>query len=246
MTSAQATCDEILRGRLRLWQPSLGYRFNVDSLLLVDFAAQGTQVARVVDLCAGVGVIGLALAVRWPEARVTLAELQTEMAGLARRNIEENRLAERADLVQTDLANRAAARAALPGASFDLALASPPYFSPSAGPPVSLEGEAIARHELRIDIATLAQEMRRLLVPGGRSLVVFPSERLVALLAAFAGARLQPLRLRFVYPRPGSTASRVLVEAQKGSRGPLVVEPPLLVRDEKGHYTEEARRALGD
>jgi tRNA1(Val) A37 N6-methylase TrmN6 len=37
----------------------------------------------------------------------------------------------------------------------------------------------------------------------------------------------------------------VLVEAHKGSRAGLVVEPPLVVRDADG-YTEEARVALGE
>jgi tRNA1(Val) A37 N6-methylase TrmN6 len=38
----------------------------------------------------------------------------------------------------------------------------------------------------------------------------------------------------------------VLVEARKGARGNLVVEGPLILRDENDDYTPEARRALGD
>jgi tRNA1Val (adenine37-N6)-methyltransferase len=239
--------DEILRGRLKLWQPQRGYRFNVDSLLLVHFAAEGLPPApRVTDLCAGVGVIGLALSLRWPEAQVTLAELQPHMAALARRNVEENAMNSRVSVVEVDLADGRAARAALPGAACELVVASPPYFPVGAGPTVPDGGEAIARHEVRMGLGDLAREARRLLLPGGRAAVVFPAERLPALLAALDGEGLRPSRMRAIHPKPGSDANRVLVEAVKGGRGGLTVGPPLLVRDEGGGYSAEARLALGE
>ncbi len=247
------TRDEILRGRLALWQPRAGYRFSVDSLLLAHFVG-ARPVARVADLCAGVGVIGLALARRWPAACVTLAELQPRMAELARRNVEDNGLADRVSVVEVDLGHAATARAALPGASCDLVVASPPWFELGAGPMVPDESEALARHEVRMGIADLSREARRLLVPGGRAAVVFPSDRLVALLGALDGEGLRPARLRLIHPRPAAPANRVLVEAVKGGRSGksypprrgLAVEPPLVVRDEGDRYTAEARAALGE
>jgi tRNA1(Val) A37 N6-methylase TrmN6 len=200
----------------------------------------------VVDLGAGVGVIGLTLALRWPEARVTLAELQPRMAALARRNVDENGLGDRVAVVEVDLGDAPRARAALPGSSCELVVASPPYFPPGTGPTVPDEGEAIARHELRMGLGDLAREARRLLVPTGRVAVVFPSERLVALLAALDGAGLRPTRMRAVYPRAAAPANRVLVEAQKGGRGGLTVEPPLVLRDAENRYTVDARAAVGE
>jgi len=64
-------------------------------------------------------------------------------------------------------------------------------------------------------------------------------------LSALAAEGLRPLRARFVHPRADEPANRVLVEAHKGARGPLVVEAPLVVRDAAG-YTAEAARILGD
>jgi tRNA1(Val) A37 N6-methylase TrmN6 len=49
-----------------------------------------------------------------------------------------------------------------------------------------------------------------------------------------------------VHGRAGEPANRALVEAKKGHRGNLVVEPPLILYDEAGGYTAQARRALGD
>ncbi len=241
----EATCDEILRGRLRLWQPRAGYRFNVDSLLLARFASVGER-ARVADLCAGVGVIGLAIAARLPSVTVALAELQPHMAALARRNVDENRLAARVTVAEVDLADRRAARRALAGAAWDHVVSSPPYFTRAQGPTVPDSSEAIARHEIRIDLPSLCAEAKRLLAPGGRAALVFPSERLPELLGALAAAGLRPSRLQVVHPRPSAPANRVLVEAVKGGRGALAVDPPLYVRDEGGAYSPAARDALGE
>ena len=249
--AADETRDAILRGRLVLWQPRRGYRFNVDSLLLADFVAQvvGARLGRVVDLCAGVGVIGLALAVHDASADVTLVELQERVAAFALRNVLDNQLAARARVVKADLGDARGMRAAIGGARFDLVVSSPPFFRLADGPPVPDAEEAIARHELRLTLADVVRESRRLLVPGGRAAYVYPTERLVELLALLDGAGLRPVRLQAIHARASDPAERVLVLAQKRtraiSRGGLAIDPPLIVRDESG-YTPAARRALGE
>ena len=239
------TLDELIRGRIRVWQPRVGYRVNVDSLLLAHFVG-GPPYERVADLGAGVGVVGLALAARDPAARVVLVELQARMAGFARRNVVENAVADRVEVVEVDLADEKATRARLVGASFERVVSCPPYFPRAAGPTVPDESEAIARHELRMTLPELARAARRLLRPGGRADLVFPSERLVALLDALTAEGLQPTRLRPIYPRPSAPANRVLVEAIKGGRGGLALEQPLVVRNEDGSYAPETRVALGE
>ncbi|HEX2569685.1 MAG TPA: tRNA1(Val) (adenine(37)-N6)-methyltransferase [Polyangia bacterium] len=238
------TRDPILRGRLVLWQPRMGYRFSVDSLLLVHFVGEAPY-GRVIDLGAGVGVIGLALAVRDPSATVTLLELQPRMARLARSNVEGNGGTDRVQVVEADLSNARAMRRLLTGASFDLVVSSPPFFTLASGPPVPDQEEAIARHELRLTLSDVCREARRLLVPGGRAALVFPSDRLTELLGGLDHEGLRPTRLRAIHPRPGQPAQRVLVLAIKGGKGGLVIEPPLIVRDDHG-YTPEVSEALGD
>lgn len=224
---------------MTLWQPRAGYRFSLDPLLLVDFVQP--PYGRIVDFCAGVGVVGLGLLSRDERATATLVELQERLATLARRNAGDNGMGARAVVVEGDL------RSALPdgGAAFDVAVANPPYRTLDEGPASPDEEVAIAQHELRVGAGDVAAAMRRALVPGGRAALVYPAARLGGLVAALEGAGLRPLRARFVHPRADEPANRVLVEARKGARGPLVVEPPLVVRDAAG-YTAEAARLLGD
>ncbi len=239
MTDDELTRDPILRGRLTLWQPRAGYRFSVDPLLLVDFVPP--PYGRVVDFCAGCGVVGLGLLSRDPAAQATLVELQERLAALARRNADDNAMGARVSIEHADLRTALAGG----GAAFDVAVANPPYRILDEGPASPDEEVAIAQHELRVTIADVAAAMRRALVPGGRAAIVHPAARVAALLAALDGAGLRPLRARFVHPRADEPANRVLVEAHKGARGGLVIEPPLVLRDAAG-YTAEAARILGD
>jgi tRNA1(Val) A37 N6-methylase TrmN6 len=195
----------------------------------------------VIDFCAGVGVVGLGALLRDPAATATLIELQPDLAALAERNARDNSLGERAQVRTIDLR-----RLDDGGARFDTALANPPYRTLDEGPASPARQIALAQHELELTLPELAAQMRRVLVPGGRALVVYPAARLPALLAALEGEGLRPLRLRCVHPRAGEPANRVLVAAHKGARGPLVVEPPLILRHVDGSYTDEARRVLGE
>src|SRR4051794_40261801 len=81
--------DSLFSGGLVLFQPSRGYRVNIDTLLLAHFAASRRPSARrVVDLGAGVGALALAYAYLGTVARLELVERDAALARLARRNLE--------------------------------------------------------------------------------------------------------------------------------------------------------------
>jgi tRNA1Val (adenine37-N6)-methyltransferase len=241
------SCDPILRGRLHLWQPRHGYRFSVDPLLLVHFAApllSRLDGAEATDLGTGSAIAALLLARRSPTLKVRGLELQPRLAALARRNVLDNGLADRVSIVEVDVADRDACRRVVTGASVDLVVSNPPYRSLGEGALSPNPEEAIARHELRLTLDQLLGEARRQLRPDGRCLVVYPADRLVALLAAVVASGMQPVRLRLVHDRPDAPASLVLIDAKKSRRGRLAIEPPLILRAADGAPTEEAERAV--
>lgn len=79
------TEDALLGGRVRLLQPSRGYRVAVDAVLLAA-AIETVPGDRVLDLGAGVGAVGLCLAARVPGCTIVGIELQAGLAALAVRN----------------------------------------------------------------------------------------------------------------------------------------------------------------
>src|SRR5215472_6703225 len=86
--------DAVLGGRLRLRQPRRGHRVGHEAVLLAAFCPVRAG-DRVVELGAGVGAAGLALAARVPGASITMIELDPQLAALAEENARLNGLAER-------------------------------------------------------------------------------------------------------------------------------------------------------
>ena len=82
---------------------------------------------RILDLCCGSGCIGLAIASRLKDARVTLADLSKEALTVAKKNIQRNHMGGRVSCVQVD------ARKAPPAflGKFDMIVSNPPYISAS-------------------------------------------------------------------------------------------------------------------
>jgi tRNA1(Val) A37 N6-methylase TrmN6 len=69
--------------------------------------------------------------------------------------------------------------------------------------------------------------------------IVFRADRTAELLTELSEKGLEPKRIRFVHPLPGRKASVVLVEALRGGRRGMTVEPPLFIEDGRGEYTKE-------
>ncbi len=80
---------------------------------------------RILDLCTGTGCIGLAVASRVPDARVTLADISKEALAVARRNITLSHLGSRVSAVQADALQPAPAFLG----QFDLIVSNPPYIT---------------------------------------------------------------------------------------------------------------------
>ena len=80
---------------------------------------------RILDLCCGSGCIGLAIASRVKDARVTLADISPEALAVAKENVALNKLSGRVRCVSAD-----ALRPAFPFlGKFDMIVSNPPYIT---------------------------------------------------------------------------------------------------------------------
>ena len=83
------------------------------------------QDPRILDLCCGSGCIGLAVASRVKDARVTMADLSKEALAVAKKNTQLNKLSGRVQCVQ---ANALMPAPAFLG-KFDMIISNPPYIT---------------------------------------------------------------------------------------------------------------------
>jgi release factor glutamine methyltransferase len=83
------------------------------------------QSPRILDLCTGSGCIGLAIASRVKDARVTLADISKEALSVARKNVMRQKLSGRISCYQADALQPA------PGfiGKFDMIVSNPPYIT---------------------------------------------------------------------------------------------------------------------
>jgi len=91
--------------------------------LAIGKAMQLPQNPRILDLCAGSGCIGLAIASRVKDARVTLGEISTGAIRVAKKNIQDNHLSGRVSCMQLDV------RLEPPKflGKYDMIVSNPPY-----------------------------------------------------------------------------------------------------------------------
>ena len=80
---------------------------------------------RILDLCTGSGCIGLAIASRVPDARVTLGDISKEALAIARNNIVRNHLSGRVSAIQVDALKEPSSFLG----KFDLIVSNPPYIT---------------------------------------------------------------------------------------------------------------------
>ena len=80
---------------------------------------------RILDLCTGSGCIGLALAHRIKDARVTLADISPEALAVAKKNVVNQKLSARVSCVQVDALKEPAPFLG----KFDLIISNPPYIT---------------------------------------------------------------------------------------------------------------------
>jgi len=234
--------DAALGGRLLLRQPVRGHRFGHDAILLAAATAARAG-EHAVDLGAGVGAAGLALARRVEAVRITLVDVDPALVALAQGNAARNGMDERVRTLCLDVtaSAEAFADAGLPAESIDCVLMNPP-FNASHNPSPDLKRRAA--HEAAAD--TLGNWMRtawRLLRPSGELTLIWRADGIADVLAGLA-AGFGAVAVLPIYPKADAAAIRVLVRAVKASRAPLALLPGFVLADNNGKPTAEAEAVL--
>lgn len=233
--------DYLLAEDLRIIQSPSVFSFSLDAVLLAKFTYVPVKQGAIVDLCTGNGVIPLFLSAR-TKAKITGVELQPRLADMATRSVTYNELTEQITILEGDVK---IVPKQLGFEKYDVVTCNPPYFPAHEASNKNLkEHLAIARHELHLTLDEAVQSASQLLKQGGKAAFVHRPGRLLDIVTAMRANRLEPKRIRFVYPKEGKEANTLLIEGIKDGKPDLKILPPLYVYDDEGNYTEEVREML--
>ena len=227
--------DDLHRNGYRIIQNSRKFCFGMDAVLLSGFARVKPG-EKVLDLGTGTGIIPILLRGKTEGRDFTGLEIQEESADMARRSVALNHLEESISIVTGDIKEAAALFGA---ASFDVVTCNPPYMTGNHGLVNPEQPKAVARHEILCTLEDVVGQTARVLRPGGRFYLVHRPFRLAEILTLLVRYKLEPKRMRLVYPFVDKEPNMVLIEALSGGKSRITVEKPLIVYKKQGVYTDE-------
>lgn len=233
--------DDLQRNGYRMIQDPDRFCFGMDAVLLSGFATVKDG-ARVLDLGTGTGIIPILLEAKTGAAHLTGLEIQADSADMAKRSVALNRLEEKIDIVTGDIKE---ADKLFGAASFDVITCNPPYMIGRHGLKNPEDAKAIARHEILCTLEDVISQAARLLVPGGKFFLVHRPFRLAEIMVMLKNYKLEPKRMRLVYPFVDKEPNMVLLEAARGGRPRMTVERPLIVYSSPGVYMPEIYEVYG-
>jgi tRNA1(Val) A37 N6-methylase TrmN6 len=240
--TAATTSDDFLGGRITVLQPQKGHRSGSDAVWL-QAAVSAMKGESVLDAGSGVGVAGLCLLARVPGTRVTAVEIEPRLCALAATNAASNGLEARFTAIEADLIAQARSLAAkgLVAESYDQVMANPPYRAEGS---VRTTPERASAHVMnRGGLESWLRFLVRMMAAKGTLTLIHLPERLPDLLSLLEG-RCGGISVFPLFPTEGAAASRIIVQAKKGSRAPLRILPGLVLHGPDGAYTAQAEAVL--
>ncbi|NLY78553.1 MAG: tRNA1(Val) (adenine(37)-N6)-methyltransferase [Lysinibacillus sp.] len=233
--------DYLLAEDLRIIQSPSVFSFSLDAVLLAKFVNVPITRGEIVDLCSGNGVIPLFLTTR-TRAKIIGVEIQERLYDMAVRSIQYNGVENQVQMIHGDVKE---IPSILGIEKYDVVTCNPPYFlTNELSDKNANEHFTIARHEVLLTLDQAIHSAGRLLKQGGKAAFVHRPGRLLDIVTSMRAHRLEPKRIRFVYPKFGKEANMLLIEGIKDGKPDLKILPPLYVYDENNKYTAEVSELL--
>ena len=233
--------DDLQLSGLKMIQNSKAFCFGMDAVLLSGFT-KAKPGDSVLDLGTGTGIIPILLSAKTQAGKLIGLEIQPESAEMAGRSVVLNALSERVQIVTGDIRE---ARMLFGASVFDVVTCNPPYMIADHGIPNPADEKTIARHEVLCTLEDVVSQASAVLKPGGHFYLVHRPFRLAEIITKMCAHRLEPKRMRLVYPYADKEPVMVLLEGVRGGKPRMTVEKPLIIYREPGVYSEELRRDYG-
>ena len=227
--------DDLERNSLKIIQDTERFCFGMDAVLLSGFVNL-KEGQRCLDMGTGTGIIPILLSAKTKCSDFTALEIQRDSADMAKRSVLLNGLEDKIKIVEGDIKE---ASNIFKKASFDAVTCNPPYMIGQHGIKNPDSALSIARHEVLCTFDDVARNAAALLKSGGKFFLVHRPFRLSEIIVTLTRYKLEPKRMKLVYPFVDAEPNMVLIEAVRGGRSRLTVEKPLIVYKEQGEYTDE-------
>lgn len=182
-----------------------------------------------IEIGSGVGCLAFIIFDRYPELkRAMLVEIQREVFDILKENIERNNLQDKVILVNDDARKLHSLFPHLAN-SFDVIFTNPPHLKSGTGKISPSESRVISNTEALLTLNDIGRVASYFLKIKGRLYMIHRSERLKEIILSLDNFGLEVKRTSFVYTSQTKPSKRVLIEARKGGRPGVIIEPPIFL-----------------
>lgn len=232
--------DDLEYNGLKIIQKPALYCFSSDAVLLANLV-HATHQDTIVDFGAGSGVITI-LALSKTNAKNAIGfEIQKEMADLAKRNVELNKLQDKIEIINSDIKD---APTIIGKESVKVVVCNPPYFKATSGVTSNVAQISISRTESTATLKDIIMSASSILKYAGKLYMIHKSERLSEVLTELSNNKLEPKKLTLIYPKLSKGIDTFIVEAQKCGAPGLTIDS-VVVYEENGEMTLWAKKLYG-
>jgi len=233
--------DDLQINNYKIIQNPSKFCFGMDAVLLSAFATL-RKGDNVLDLGTGTGILPILLTAKTSARHYDALEIQPESADMAKRSVEFNHLADKINIICGDLCK---ASEIFGKNIFDAVTANPPYMNNHHGLKNPDMPKAIARHEILCTLDDVIRESSLVLKEHGKLYIIHKPFRLAEIFNVLKNYRLEPKRMCLVYPFIDKEPNMVLIEAVKNGNPMVKIEPPVIVYDTPGKYTDRVLKIYG-
>ena len=234
--------DDLERNGYRLIQNPEVFCFGIDAVLLAHFARVSNHKQKILDIGTGTGIIPIVMHAIYQKGHYTGIDIQEQMIEMASRSVMLNEIEADVQMKTVDIKEY---KEHFNSGEFDIITCNPPYMKGDCGLKNEHPSKTIARHEVACTLEDIISAASYMLKYGGKMCMIHRPHRLVDILATMRQYKIEPKVMRMIYPKQGKEPTMVLVEGVKNGRPELRVQPPLVVYNENGTYTDEINEIYG-
>lgn len=206
------------------------FKFSIDSVLLAEFVKIRKGKYRIMDLCSGNAPIPMILDKKYNDKNLEIIgiELQKEIYDIAVKSIEYNNI-HSIKMLNEDVKNISKIFSAN---KFDIVTCNPPYFKVTNSNLINdNEIKAIARHEIKIDLDSIVENVSKVIQNQGYFYLVHNITRLADVIDVLHKHNFGIKRIVFIHDKRSDPAGLFLLEAMFNGKDYINVLPPVFVRE---------------
>ncbi len=224
--------------QFKIQQDKCAMKVCTDACLFGAWIADNLQnknCSDVLDIGAGTGLLSLMLAQKIT-AHIDAAEIDSNAFLQAKENFENSNWKERLHIFNTDICNFK------PGKKYDFIISNPPFFENDLKSPH--QNKNAAKHDTELNLETLSEIVKKLLLPAGHFAVLLPYHRTSYFISEAKQQGLYCNETVLVKQTAGHSYFRSML-LFSGNKT-ITVEKKISIKGAEGNYTEAFSGLLKD